>query len=230
MSNIETFQLVKERCLLAHVNVRSEMHGDEKKTAYDLKFVLATNNGILLKFHPELRDMFYKAGDTVDMINPEFAPVLRHPQIGPVSWELEIPRTLLRVHDEEFGMDVVLGGGKTNKFKFEMLEGGTVRVNFRCQFGEADTEQIARLLCMIDKTLPISLDCTEEEDEGDNFERAETITREPMSAAREEAEGLFLASSAPTVTDVTDAEETPSNVEPIEKKRRGRAAGGASIE
>jgi len=179
------FELVKERCNLAHVNVRSELHGDEKQTAYDVKFTVSLVNAVLLKFHPELRDAFYKQGENKD-IDPDFVPNIKFPLLGAISWDLEIPRTLLCIHDEFENNDVVLSGGRTNKFTFKLKEGGTVEMAFRCQFSEADPADIARLLCALGQTMPISLSCEAVEEEPDKFEQADLLSKEPMSDAREE--------------------------------------------
>lgn len=224
------FEFVKERCRLAHVNVRSEMHGDEKKTAYDIKFEVSLANAVLIKFHPELRDAFYKGDDNHDMLNPDFKPQLKFPLMGMVSWELEIPRTLLRIHDcdDEYN-DIVLGGGKTNKFKLELMEGGTVKMTFRCQFSEAEEEDIAKLLRVMDQTVPISLQCAAEEEKEDNFEQAESLSREPMSEARQEAESLFGMAPHDKAPD-PDLPEAESNVAPISGAKRGKRAGGMQVE
>jgi hypothetical protein len=196
----ETFQLVKERCLLAHLNVRTELQVDERETAVDLKFSFDSANNLLLKLHPDLRAMFYKAADTHDMVDADNMPHLRLPLLGPLLWELEVPRTLLRVHDDQGG-DVVLGGGKTNKFKLVMKEGGTVEWQFRCQFSKPDEASIAKLMRALNQVVPISLECAEEEAQQDNFDQAERMGSAPHSAAREEAESLF--SSPPTTFALT---------------------------
>src|SRR3954463_437021 len=135
---IETFQLVKERCLFAHLNVRTEQHGDEREPACDLKFEFSGANNLLLKLHPDLRDSLYRDDDNKD-IDGDHKPHLKFPLLGTLPWDLEIPRTLLRIHDvDDPANDVVLGGGKTNNFKLTPMEGGTVKWSFRCQFSKPD--------------------------------------------------------------------------------------------
>lgn len=191
---IDIFKLVKERCLLSNLNVRTEMHGDEREPACDLNFEFSSANNLLAKLHPELRDSFYMANATRDMLDADSKPHLRYPMLGPVTYELEIPRTLLRIHDsKDPDHDVILGGGKTNKFKLTMKEGGTVVWHFRCQFSNPDEESIAKLMRVLNQTVPVSLECADEEEKQDNFEQAEQITKAPKSAAYEEAESLFRA-------------------------------------
>lgn len=233
--SIETFQLVKERCLLSNLNVRTEMHGDEREPAVDLNFEFSGANNLLLKLHPGLRDAFYRADETKDLIDSTHMPHLRFPMLGALSWNLEIPRTKLRIHDaDDAADDVVLGGGKTNKFKLTMLEGGTVKWQFRCQFSKPDEDSIAKLMRVLNQAIPVSLECADEEEDLDNFEQAEQITKAPHSAARVEAESLFSAPptdmelSPADVVELTSTDSIQeSSVVSIKAKRSKRAAGGS---
>lgn len=203
---IEPFTLVKERFTLANVNTRKENHGDEIHKGYDLKFVGKMHNSVLLKFHPELRDAFYKAGPQRDVEDNQ-KPVLRMPKIGDISYDMEIPRTLLRIHDiDSEKNDFVMGGGRTNNFKFSMMEGGSVEVSFRVQYSRPEEEEMLKAMRVEFQDIQISLSCAEEEKKPDNFEQAELITKAPHSPARVEAESLFLA--APTDMKLAPEEKT----------------------
>jgi hypothetical protein len=195
MSNIETFKLHKERCKLVHLNVRSELHGEESATAIDLKFEFDSANNLLSKFHPDLRATFYRKDDNRDLIEGDHLPALRFPLLDPTfGWELEIPRTLLRLHPAG---DVVLGGGKTNAFKLTLKEGGTVNWHFRVQFSKPDPEAIAALSGLLQQVVPVTLECRGEEDEGgDLFDQVEQQTQAPKSEARIQAEAMFSGQGA----------------------------------
>lgn len=52
---MQDFYLTKERALLAHLNTRTELHGDEEQPACDLKLELSLHNSVLNKLHAELR-------------------------------------------------------------------------------------------------------------------------------------------------------------------------------
>ena len=188
--SIETFELVSEKCTLAHINVRTEMHGEERRRAYDLKFTKDFSNSILKKFHPDLLDTFYCASKQQD-VEADYKPNLKFGLMGPVSWDLEIPRVRLVIHDLD-GNDLVLLDGKANKFKFEMLDGGTVKTAFRCQFGELDEDSAAKMLRALNETLPISLSCAAAEEQPDNFQQADLLSQEPVSEARKNAEAAFV--------------------------------------
>jgi hypothetical protein len=194
---LEIFTLVKERCLLSNLNIRTEMHGDERQRAVDLNFEFSGANNLLSKLHPDLRHAFYKAQDTQDMVTADHTPVLRFPLMGPISWDLEIPRTRLQLHGDEPTDDVVLGDGKTNKFKLELLDGGTVKWKFRVQFTNPSDKAIAGLSHFLNDTVPISLECRDVEEEDDNFGQAEKLGQAPMSEARQKAEDLFAGGGDP---------------------------------
>lgn len=192
---IELFTLVRERCLLGHLNIRTEMHGEDREAACDLKFSFSSANNLLLKLHPDLRAAFYRANETRDLVNPDHMPHLRFPLLGEQSYKLEIPRTRLRVHDaEDPAHDVILGGGKTNNFKLVLKEGGTVEWSFRCQFSKPDEDSIAKLMRVLNQVVPITLECADEEEEKpDNFKQAEqlSLAGTTPSEARMKAESMF---------------------------------------
>lgn len=248
MSNIETFELVKERCTLNNLNIRTELHGEERATAIDLAFSFESANNMLAKLHPDLRATFYRQDDNRDLVGGDHLPALKFPLLASrIGWQLEIPRTRIRIYGTSPDQDIILGDGKTNKFKLELLEGGTVRWSFRVQYSKPQEGAIAALSNVLNQTIQLDLACAGEEEKGDLFDQVEQQTQEPMSAARQEAEKLFgqqetQVDALPAVLpddDVVDAEyflpadtEPASNVEPIGRARRGgaRAAGGGSVE
>lgn len=192
MSKIETFTLQKERCKLAHLNLRSELHGEEHANAIDLKFEFDSANNVMAKLHPDLRATYYRKDDNRELIESDHLPALRFPLLDPtIGWKLEIPRTLLRLHTDSG--DVVLGGGKTNNFKLTLKEGGTVNWQFRVQFSKPDPAAIAALSGLLQTVVPITLECRSEEDDegGDLFKQVEQQTQAPKSEARQKAEAMF---------------------------------------
>lgn len=223
---IELFTLVRESCLLDNLNIRTEMHGDEREAACDLKFKFSSANNLLAKLHPDLRATFYKANDTRDLVNPDHMPHLRFPLLGAQSYELEIPRTRLRVHDaQDASHDVVLGGGKTNKFKLTLKEGGTVEWEFRCQFSKPDEEAIAKLMRVLNQKVPVTLECADEEEKpADNFDKVEqlSLTGAAPSEARKKAENMFLAAPATDMklAEPEQVETQPVTLDPAAKPKR----------
>jgi hypothetical protein len=220
---LELFTLIRERCLLGHLNIRTEMHGEDREAACDLKFSFSGPNNLLSKLHADLRSTFYKANDTRDMVNPDNMPHLRFPLLGEQSYKMEIPRTRLRVHDAENPEhDVVLGGGKTNNFKLVLKEGGTVEFSFRCQFSKPDEDSIAKLMRVLNQVVPITLECADEEEKKpDNFKQVEQLSLVVPSEARKKAEDMFLATPATDMklAEPEQVETAPVTLDPAKPKR-----------
>lgn len=186
----EQFTLNRDRAKFVHMNIRTEKHGDNDVPAMDLAFEMDTANNLLSKLDPDLRTALYRKDDNRDLIESDHLPALRFPLLGPsFSWALEIKRAVLRVHTDDG--DIVLRDGKANKFKIELLEGGTVNWKFRVQFSEPDEGAIASLAHLLQQPVVISLEAAAEEETPDLFEQAEQQTQEPKSEARIAAEKLF---------------------------------------
>ena len=76
----EEFQLVEERVFFAHMNLRSEKHGDESEPALDVKFELTTSNSVLKKLNPALLGALYEKDRQGD-IEDDFLRKLRFPRL-----------------------------------------------------------------------------------------------------------------------------------------------------
>lgn len=186
------FELVKESMEVS-VHLRVEKHGEEKVNAYDAKLRGNFQNAVLLKLAPGLRETFYVASEQQDIVDGTAYQDLRFPQIGAIPWDLEIGRVTVRMHDlDDEENDLLLTGMTADKFSFSMLEGGTVRLSLRVKLGAIDDEAtIMKLLRANNQQLPVTLFQAELEEEPDNYDQVEQLTREPHSAARAEAESLF---------------------------------------
>lgn len=203
---MQDFELVKERATLAHLNTRTELHGDEEVPACDLKLELSLHNSVLNKLHPELREVFYTANKQMD-IEQDHLVNLRFPQMSAFNWATEIPRAVLTIHDELDGD--FIAQGKANKFKLELLEGGTTKLQIRFQMGEIDPQDAATLFGMLRQTVSISLAPAAEEEKPDNFQQVMDLGSDPAqhSDARKEAEKVFGGA-------VTSPDEIPTGLEP----------------
>jgi hypothetical protein len=237
------FELIKERVLFSHWNNRTELHGDEPTPACDLKFELSAPNSILKKIRPGLVESFYEHDRQQD-VEGDFMRKLKHPQIGAIPYDWEIPRLKLTIHDPHSEHDsVTMAGGRANKFKITMLDGGTVKLQFRCQFSDYDEEVAPSLIRCLKQNVQISLSSAEEEAKLDNFEQVGMLGNKPedMSPARAAAEEAFkkiaeeeAAQQLAQAADGMQDDKKPdaiSNVAPITaaKPRGKRTANGAEI-
>lgn len=154
------FTLNNESVRLVNINTRTEKHGDDDVLACDIKLSTNQANAILLKFSDSLKDALYTKdeGAVEDLINPDHAPKLRNPLMGPIKWNLEMPSVQFRIHHgENDDDDIVFSGAKASKFQFLCQEGGTVAVDFRIQVSEPDEEEVTKLLFMLNKSVKVSL-------------------------------------------------------------------------
>jgi hypothetical protein len=204
----EAFTLVKERVFFAHMNLRSEKHGDESEPALDVKFELTTANSVLKKLSPDLLDALYDFDKQAD-VEDDFKRKLKFPLLGVLPWDLELPRTMLTVHDVD-GNDITLYDGKTNKLRIEALDGGTVKLVFRCQFSAPDEDAVASLMRVLQQDVPISLESVALAEKPDNFQQADLLSQEPHSAARQEAESLFNPVGAQSPEDLLELAPEPA--------------------
>lgn len=202
------FSLTKERALLAHLNTRTELHGDEDVPACDLKLELSLHNSTLNKLHPQLREVFYTADKQLD-IEADHLVNLRFPQMSPFKWDLEIPRAVLTIHEDDGDFIVQ---GKANKLQLELLEGGTTKMQLRFQMGEIDPSDAAHLFSLLRQTVSISLGAAEEEEKGDNFQQVMDLGNDPAqhSDARKEAEAMFNPVGAQSPEELLGLEPEPA--------------------
>lgn len=134
------FTLSDNLATLAHVNIRSEMIGEQQVPACDLKFRINLPNDALAAFDPALKDALYhydpSAGDLADhgrAGDPEYKPHLRFPNLStPIRWAVGVV--------DSCDVRVSLGAGsvalldcRVNNFALEPLDGGTVTIEFRVQ-------------------------------------------------------------------------------------------------
>jgi hypothetical protein len=151
--------LVHQKAKLVHFNVRKEVHGDEKVLVADLKFSFLTANDLLSEFDPALKSSLYRKPDRRDQLElePGWLPELRFPNMAPIDWELEIVGGMLYVHygvSERSAMH--LDVRSADRFHFELMNGGSVNVQFRVQC-RPDEQQCGKLCYLVQEDIEISL-------------------------------------------------------------------------
>lgn len=130
------FHLDRRTCVLAHFNTRTELHGEDRKPAADLKCVLKGPNALLELFDPELRAAIYKsppARDADELFESE-PPlnVLRFPSLGAIRWDKpEVGRDVVIEWgiDEESSIRFALA--TVDHFRIVAEQGGTIELTFR---------------------------------------------------------------------------------------------------
>jgi hypothetical protein len=160
---------------ILHLNVRSELHGDEEKTAVDIKLGFDVPNSALDSLGDGLRDALYEAPDDPDLLGPdaEHLTHVRYPQLGTLKWSGEFASVGLHLH---LGNGRGKGDLKFAETKFGRLtvtakEGGTCACMARAQVLPTPDET-AKLVGLLKHEVPATIDMTnavntDDEEEGD---------------------------------------------------------------
>lgn len=135
------FSLERQKATFASWNARTELHGDERVPAADIKIDFAASNDILSEFDPALKSAFYRephpgeedlvdrAGDT-----PQLAR-LRFPSMkNPIKWDTKLVGATVTIHYGTGGpSDIVLAECTVDNLVFDLQDGGTVITSLRIQ-------------------------------------------------------------------------------------------------
>lgn len=139
------FEITEGDVLLAHLNTRTEKHGDEDIGAIDLKIKCRAANTILDLFDPRLRSTLFQragGGQQADMHSPEHLPQRVFPHIPAVNWDDKLEGYTASIGTGLGLVTVTLGQVKVHKFKFEPVDGGTVDLTYTVSCNPS-AEQVA---------------------------------------------------------------------------------------
>jgi len=151
------FSIQEQTATLAHLNVRTEKHGDKPHGGADIKLSFTASNGLLAEFHPVLRANLYRAEDTPS--NQDDIFVAGTPG-SPVE-SLTVRRfgdliEGINLKHELKGATVVIGFGlggasdidfetvDVSNFHVDLMEGGSCNYSFRVKCSPTG-EQIKKL-------------------------------------------------------------------------------------
>ena len=160
--------LANAKALLANVNARSELHGEERQAAGDLKLhIEGPAKELLDQIHPTLRTALFfhdsaQPGDLVDKANednPDYLPHLRFPNlVVPLKWNEEMTGGKVTIH---YGIDaksdIVLADVKVNGLAITPKAGGSVEIELRVQAHPAE-EQFGKLCSMIQSQVQVTIE------------------------------------------------------------------------
>lgn len=159
------FTMTKATAKLANLNIRAELHGEETRTAVDLKLEMRGSNDILSALEPGLKEAFYQPqpegegqGDLLAGSDPNYLPALRFPLIDqPIKWGKEFAGYRFRM---PYGIDettaIVLDTCGVDGFRFDMQDGGTVVTVFRV-VAHPDQAAIGKLCDFIQQQISFDL-------------------------------------------------------------------------
>lgn len=154
------FELIDQTVKLASVNPRAEIHGEERKPAFDLKIEAACSSDVLIQFHSELRTTLYKKPDSPDLAEQgtdDAFTALRFPKLGALKWDWEgSGYTLIVGYGIRGKSDIKLGDCKVDGIRIEPQNGGTVNISCRV-IAHPESKDVGKLCEMIQQNIEISL-------------------------------------------------------------------------
>jgi hypothetical protein len=166
-----SFERHRELMELAHLNIRTEQHGDEKVNGIDISFRVDLSNDVLSEFSPTLKSSLYQREETPQQdFDPATIPlkIVKNPQMGTIKWDTKYDCARVVVHhgsDEK--NDVVFGLAKVNKFSFLPKNGGTLQCSFQVQVSDPDDMDLAKLAAVNGKKVLVTVESEGGEPEED---------------------------------------------------------------
>lgn len=152
------FTLDKKPCTLVHVNARSEIHGEDRKLAMDLKIAVVLSHRQLDEFHPRLRDAMYTkdGGAQAELLKDDPAVHPTFSQLESIKWSEKFEGYTASVTTTYGSLDVDIISAIVDKFLFVPKDGGSVAVTFRVR-AQSDGETIGALCEHIQQDILLSL-------------------------------------------------------------------------
>ncbi|MFG0231789.1 hypothetical protein [Achromobacter sp. 413638] len=155
------FSITEQTATLAHINVRTERHGEEPAGAADLKISFTDGNGVLSEFHPVLRSFLYKQEESPDQAEMPVGEALTVRRFGDLIEKLRLKHELVGAKVLiGFGLggasDIELDPADVDGFAAEIMEGGSVIITFRVKCHPSG-EQVKKLYEVLGNQITITI-------------------------------------------------------------------------
>jgi len=155
------FSITEQTATLAHINVRTERHGEEPAGAADLKISFTDSNNVLSEFHPVLRPFLYKQEESPDQGEMPVGDALTVRRFGDLIEKIRLKHELIGASVViGFGLggasDIELDTADVDGFAVEMMEGGSVITTFRVKCHPSG-EQVKKLYEVLGNDITISI-------------------------------------------------------------------------
>ena len=127
------FNLTKRAAKIAHLNIREEIHGEDKVLAEDIKIQADVPNDFLVYLSPTLKwSLYEKADDTQGNLieDDTHFPRLRYSRLSPLHWSIQMPNASFSLHGAKKSDSLELTAN-IDKLLLDCKEGGTVAITFR---------------------------------------------------------------------------------------------------
>lgn len=158
-------EFTKVAMKLANVNVRSELHGDEREPASDLKFEAMVSNDVLSQLDGGLKSALYHYDSArPDLVDegkkgePGFLPHLRFPRLGQegFKWNDEMAGASVSILVKGAKKPLELKDVKVNNLKLSPKDGGTVALALRVQC-HPDEDAFGKLATLVQSEVEVTI-------------------------------------------------------------------------
>jgi len=155
-------ELTRHPMKIAHLNLRTEIHGDEEVSCVDITLKFHVPNSALNDLAAGLRETVYSVG-TDDLLGPDADHLthVKYPQLGTLNWAGMYSGVALHVHsgNGKAKDDLTFSKAVWSRLKTKPLEGGTCECSARAQV-QPTTDEAAKLFGLLQHEVPVSLDTT----------------------------------------------------------------------
>lgn len=158
---------------IAHINVREETHGEEDVLAVDLKLSFELPNTVLDFLSPTLRTSLFDAANDPDMLADQPLTIVRNPKLGTLRWSDTWRRMRLNLHGGNAKYDLAFNEVTIRRITMLPREGGTVVFGTQAQFRPGTEARTAKLLALLKREVPATLDASDATDSDDESEADE---------------------------------------------------------
>ena len=157
------FELSKQKAVIAHLNIREEMHGEEPVLAEDIKIQANVPNDFLSYLAPTLKWSLFDRPEAaqVELIKDDgHMPRLRYSQLPPLAWEGCMEKVSFTIHLPGKAKEIEFEA-TVNKLVLDCKDGGTVAITFKVSV-HPTPEETGRLAGLLGQEHKISVRPAEE--------------------------------------------------------------------
>lgn len=160
-----------QKGLFVHFNGRSELHGEDREPAGDIKLRATIENKVLDQLHGTLKNALFfhdtanPGADLADKAmeeNRDYLPHRRFPELMPIKWSGEMEGAKLTIRVAGKRTPIVLPEAKVGKLEITPKDGGVCEIVFRAQC-KPDEEAAGKLYQLIQKEVEFDLEPKVEE-------------------------------------------------------------------
>ena len=152
------FKLAKQAVTVVHLNIREEIHGEDKVLAEDVKLNADMPNDFLSQLSTTLKWSLYDKPDGTQgelITDAGHMPRLRYSQLGILVWKASPAKMLFTIHGDKKAHDMVFEA-VVGKVVLDCKDGGTVSVTFSAAVYPT-AEESGRLAALLGQEQKVSV-------------------------------------------------------------------------